>query len=218
MGGIGKGLWPTLGGILLLLLLLSKVANSCGLLDSNPQGDQELQEENDKPIPYQNTLYYEVADYDNPNIKKLLDAGANPDESFVPKGTSQPGLEEKAGFSALHMAVDTKQREEVELLLDYGANIDIKSKDGRGLTPLHLAVLLRDENMVKLLVNNGADINAQDNNGCTPLCAAAKSLLDDLDDFPDYFSIKASRTVETQREKARVSIPDFLKSKGATAD
>ena len=72
MGSIGKGLWPTLGGILLLLLLLAKVANSCGLLDSNPQGDQELQEENDKPIPYEvykNTLYYEVTDYDNPNIK-----------------------------------------------------------------------------------------------------------------------------------------------------
>ena len=164
MGHIGKGLWPTLGGILLLLYVLARVGlpavNSCGLLDSNPQGDQELQEENDKPIPYQNTLYYEVADYDNPNIKKLLDAGANPDESFVPKGTSNPGLEGKAGFSALHMAVDMYHWEAVELLLDYGANIDIKSKDGRGLTPLHLAVLKRDENMVKLLVNNGADINA----------------------------------------------------------
>jgi len=114
------------------------------------------------------------------------------------------------------MAVDTHNWEAVELLLDYGANIDIKSKDGKGLTPLHFAVLLRDENMVKLLVNNGADINAQDNNGCTPLCTAAKSL---LDEFPDYFRQYVEGTLEKHLEKEKgASIPDFLKSKGATAD
>ena len=202
-----------------MLFLLSKVANSCGLLDSTPQGDRELQEENGKPIPpevYKNTLYFETGNYGGSGLKQLLDAGANPDESFVPKGTSNPGLEEMAGLSALHMAVFSWHPEAVQLLLDYGANIDIKSKDGRGLMPLHFAVLLRNENMVKLLVNNGADINAQDNNGCTPLCAAAKSL---LDYFPDYFRRWAEGQLEKHLEKEKgVSIPDFLKSKGATAD
>ena len=51
MGDIGKGLLPTLGGILLLLYMLFRAANSCGLFDSNPQIDQRWPGEDAKPIP-----------------------------------------------------------------------------------------------------------------------------------------------------------------------
>ena len=51
MGDIGKGLLPTIGAILLLLYLLFRAANSCGLLDSNPQIDQRWPGEDAKPIP-----------------------------------------------------------------------------------------------------------------------------------------------------------------------
>ena len=51
MGGIGKGLWPTLGGILLLLFLLSKVAISCDSSDSNLQGGDTWQYTPPAPEP-----------------------------------------------------------------------------------------------------------------------------------------------------------------------
>ena len=53
----------------------------------------------------------------------------------------------------------------IELLLEYGANIDVQ--DMRGWTPLHKAA---DNKTRKLsLLNHGADPQAQTNNGKTPI-------------------------------------------------
>ena len=55
----------------------------------------------------------------------------------------------------------------VKLVIDYGANINIKNNCGN--TPLHMCV---DETTTELLLVNGADINAQNNNGFSVLSMA----------------------------------------------
>ncbi len=61
------------------------------------------------------------------------------------------------------------------LLLDHGANIEVKDEGGR--TVLHHAVRAsryeKDEALISLLLDRGADINATDNEMRTPLHYAA---------------------------------------------
>ncbi|KAI1713769.1 ankyrin repeats (3 copies) domain-containing protein [Ditylenchus destructor] len=60
--------------------------------------------------------------------------------------------------------------EEVEELLEKGANINVATIDG--VTALHQAVIDDNLDIVRFLVEHKADINAQDNEGWTPLHAA----------------------------------------------
>ena len=55
------------------------------------------------------------------------------------------------GASPLHMAVLTNNKEIVGLLMDNGAEIDIKAKDIDAGTPLHWAVYLENREMAELL-------------------------------------------------------------------
>ncbi|XP_058800967.1 serine/threonine-protein phosphatase 6 regulatory ankyrin repeat subunit A-like isoform X2 [Phymastichus coffea] len=95
--------------------------------------------------------------------KLLLDAGARVDAADVDKST------------ALHIAVDTKDRALVEVLLDAGADVD--AKDDYGNTPLHVLLFTaqehncneaRLERIAKLLVDKGANVNERNNNLETP--------------------------------------------------
>ncbi|VDK66476.1 unnamed protein product [Onchocerca ochengi] len=61
--------------------------------------------------------------------------------------------------------------EEVQTLLNDGANINTTTVDG--LTALHQAVIDGKPKVVQFLVEHGANVNAQDNEGWTPLHAAA---------------------------------------------
>jgi ankyrin repeat protein len=75
------------------------------------------------------------------------------------------GLHEFPLFAALvrdHVGV-------AEILLEHGANIDIRGKEERA--PLHKAI--GDVNIVRFLLDHGADINYQQNNLRTPLHLAA---------------------------------------------
>jgi ankyrin repeat protein len=59
----------------------------------------------------------------------------------------------------------------IGLVIEKGADLDIKNKAGR--TPLHLAVRGRNERYVEVLVKNGADTGILDNSGKSPLHCAA---------------------------------------------
>ncbi|WP_255453420.1 ankyrin repeat domain-containing protein [Wolbachia endosymbiont of Atemnus politus] len=62
------------------------------------------------------------------------------------------------GYTALHKAVFSKRFDEVKLLIDKGARVDVQDK--HELTPLFYAVMNNDEKMIKLLVETGnADVN-----------------------------------------------------------
>ena len=68
----------------------------------------------------------------------------------------------------LHHACENDKHDSIKLLLNNGANPNIK-ENSFGLTPLHWATEYEDMDMVKLLIDNGADPNIPDDNGDKPI-------------------------------------------------
>ena len=73
-------------------------------------------------------------------------------------------------MSALHLFASAGWETAVEVLLDFGANVNVR--DSNGNTPLHNALLRKDRKYratIELLIDKEADINAQNYEGDTPL-------------------------------------------------
>ncbi|WOL16166.1 hypothetical protein Cni_G24948 [Canna indica] len=77
------------------------------------------------------------------------------------------------GFTLLHLACWTADIGMIELLLQYGA--DLNSTDLKRRTPLHHCVLKGRHSFAKLLLSRGADSHAIDEDGKTPLQYAIES-------------------------------------------
>ncbi|ELU08598.1 hypothetical protein CAPTEDRAFT_78697, partial [Capitella teleta] len=69
--------------------------------------------------------------------------------------------------SALLNAPNTNIIEMVEVLVQKGADVNIRSSGG--VAPLHTTHALKNPSIVKVLLEHGADPNAVDNGGNTPL-------------------------------------------------
>ena len=120
-----------------------------------------------------------------PLIRKLLDAGANPNAlvNNTPRGRMREGSPRIVFATALMRAAFAGDLELVKLLLERGADPAIVSKDGEtmvsaaaGLAFIHGyhrgkpgAERLQ---VVKLFVQRGNDVNQPDDYGITPLMAA----------------------------------------------
>jgi ankyrin repeat protein len=90
---------------------------------------------------------------------------------LLQEGTPPNGAA-SGGWTALHRAAYGGHRQIAQVLLDAGA--DLNAKDKQGFTPLHWAVyesllLPEAQEVAKLLVVRGADVNARDREGSTPL-------------------------------------------------
>ncbi len=81
------------------------------------------------------------------NAKKLLDNGADVDESF----NSGPA----EGYTCLMMAARNQRPDIVKFLVENGANVNAIAANGN--TPLSLAKEEEDQEMVTLLVQLGAE-------------------------------------------------------------
>ena len=75
------------------------------------------------------------------------------------------------GRTLLHAAAGRGREVIAELLIDNGANVNVK--DALAATPLHEAANIGDNELVELLIAKGADVNANDIYGSTPLHKAA---------------------------------------------
>ena len=121
-----------------------------------------------------------------PLIKKLLDAGANPNAlvNNTPRARMREGSPRIVFATALMRAAFSGDIELVQLLLAHGADPHITSKDRE--TPLMAACgtgFINGYNrqrtpaerlaVVKLLIELGEDVNAADDYGITPLMVAA---------------------------------------------
>ncbi len=96
-------------------------------------------------------LYYAVSFNQKQMVTLLLDHHANPNASDQP----------------LLCAVDRGNLSIVDLLLQAGAHINTKAKDGR--TALQLAAIGNQLDLIRHLMEKGADVNARDNEGTSPL-------------------------------------------------
>ncbi|KAL6567921.1 ADP-ribosylation factor GTPase-activating protein agd3 [Orobanche gracilis] len=86
-------------------------------------------------------------------------------------------IEDLDGCSLLHLACETGDIGMIELLLQYGANVN--ATDSRSLTPLHHCINKGRTAFAKLLLSRGADPRAVDNQGRTPFQLARESNFED---------------------------------------
>ncbi|EEC83953.1 hypothetical protein OsI_30058 [Oryza sativa Indica Group] len=105
----------------------------------------------------------------------------SPREPLSPASTSSrvdDGDERCEGFSLLHLACHVADVGMVELLLQYGANVN--AIDSRGRTPLHQCILKGRHIHAKLLLSRGANPQVADQDGRTALqCAIDGGTSDD---------------------------------------
>ncbi|KAM8723153.1 ankyrin repeat and SOCS box protein 16 isoform 1-T2 [Acanthopagrus schlegelii] len=92
-------------------------------------------------------------------VRLLLSHGADPD------------LLAADGSAALHLCTSAQSLQCAELLLDGGAEVNVRTRESR-ITPLHVAARRGLEEHVELLLGHGADVLATNREGETPLNAA----------------------------------------------
>ncbi|KAK4486039.1 hypothetical protein RD792_008702 [Penstemon davidsonii] len=101
-------------------------------------------------------------------IQKTLDVASASDGS---------NMDDFYGCSLLHLACETADIGMIELLLQYGANIN--ASDSRGRTPLHRCIVGGKNTFARLLLSRGADPRAVDSEGKTSFQLAMESKFDD---------------------------------------
>ena len=84
-------------------------------------------------------------------------------------GADINGIDPASGQTPLVWAALLGQLEAVDWLLQNGAAVNGRTKDGG--TPLHAAAFLGRVEVAKLLLQHGADTEAKNNNGDTPRVA-----------------------------------------------
>jgi uncharacterized protein len=115
--------------------------------------------------------------------EQLLIFGADPD--FENEHTIVPPL---------RIAFGNQCPELVKLLLDYGADVNMRTK--RGLTLLQMAVVFGNTNMVELLLDYGADTDVVNNQGQTPLDMAVNRGCADIAEILRKHGAKTSAEIK----------------------
>jgi ankyrin repeat protein len=121
-----------------------------------------------------------------PLIRKLLDAGADPNAlvNNTPRARMREGSPRIVFATALMRAAFAADLELVNLLLAHGADPNVISRDGETMVSAAAGLAFihgyhrgksNEERLqvVKLFVSRGADVNRPDDYGITPLMAAA---------------------------------------------
>ncbi len=113
-----------------------------------------------------NPLIFSIAQNNREITKMLLNAGADPTAV-----SANPGDHGRYGTTPLHFAAENSYLEALEILIDFGVEID--HRDPEGNTALHIAAKARIPSAVKMLLQAGADPNATNHSGNTPIVNAS---------------------------------------------
>lgn len=171
---------------------LSGKSNQAQVVEADDSEDDEEDDEKEDEETGRTPLGAAVLKGDISTVKKLLEAGANPNPSVwhetpvlvvaARKGNIEivqtliaAGANVNRGFDELplHTAAEEGHLEVVRLLLDAGANVEGYEEDA--WTALMAASEAGHLSVVKLLVERGADVNAW-SQGETPLMLAASGV------------------------------------------
>lgn len=111
-------------------------------------------------------------------IKLFLDNGVDANtwysfrEMVADKHADPNSTEIVLVYPLLQLATSHNQKELVEMLLAYGA--DVNSGGRKGFTALHVAALTGNVEIGKMLIEKGADVNMKTKDGATPLYYAER--------------------------------------------
>lgn len=106
-------------------------------------------------------------------IKFIQDSALQQLRDLLERSHNQVNETDADGITPLAWAVTLGYLDEVQLLLEHGANPDFKDNDGE--SPLHVAAFNGDANIVRVLLDMGAAVDAQATDGKTPLMCASQS-------------------------------------------
>jgi ankyrin repeat protein len=85
------------------------------------------------------------------------------------------------GFTALHLAVFAQQEDAARLLIDHGADVNVRSTgEIARVPPLGTAAFVRSVGLARVLLDAGADVNGRGEGGFTALHTAAANGDEDL--------------------------------------
>ena len=139
--------------------------------------------------------------------------------------TSRIKARNSFGWTALHMASFAGNVANVELLLDRGADVNVRAETKFHNTPLQVALLTGEYDAAKVLVEHGADALVRQNKGFTPMHEAAfMGRIDIIQLLLDHGAELNSRTDDGRSPMSeamrnnRTEAVEYLKSKGAVDD
>ncbi|MFL6373610.1 MAG: ankyrin repeat domain-containing protein [Pyrinomonadaceae bacterium] len=118
-------------------------------------------------VEYKSPLSQAVADEDKSLIRDAIAKGADPNARETSDSKITP----------MFLAVETGDPEIVQMLLDAGAKVNIRSTSKE--TPLMRLDSDGTRSLVELLIRNGAKVNVADEDGNTPLIHAAENSTSD---------------------------------------
>jgi uncharacterized protein len=96
--------------------------------------------------------------------------------SIVEDDPSQAGAFSDDGFTALHLAVFAEQEDAARVLIEHGADVDVRSTAAIArVPPLGTAAFVHSAPLARLLLDANADINGQGAGGFTALHTAAQN-------------------------------------------
>lgn len=133
---------------------------NCKNLPVSSEFNQTLDE-----IKFENSIFNSCVNGDLNRVVKLVNQ----------KGKSIVNEQDKNGYSCLHYASRNSHFEICKVLIDNGANVNLKTKSCQS-TPLHRASYIGDSKIVKLLLENRASSSEKDCDGKTPLHKCAEQL------------------------------------------
>jgi ankyrin repeat protein len=99
-------------------------------------------------------------------------------KTFIARNPKIVDSKDKRGWTPLHYAAATGNKEITELLISSGADIKAQNNDGR--SPLYSAVLSGQKRVIQFLISKGADVNETDKKGHTMLSRAQSSKRGDI--------------------------------------
>lgn len=112
---------------------------------------------------FQTPLMWAAADNNAEIVRYLAENGADinaQSAQLIFEGVQEggpPGFVATGGLTALHHAARENAIETVEVLLSFGADLDIP--DPQGISPLRVAAANANLDLAKILIEGGADIN-----------------------------------------------------------